>query len=91
MAWRSWQVSIAGGRVRFVAEGDAHREVVWDVTEPDLAAHCRAADPEARAAMGAGGHGYHLVQEHLAALLATYDGMQGRISLTSHGLQIDDA
>lgn len=90
-AWPNWQVAISGGRVRFVAEGQLHREVIWDVTEAELAAHCRAVDADARAAMGSGGHGYHLVQVHLEESLATFEGSAGRITLTPHGLQIADA
>lgn len=90
-AWPSWQVSISGPRVRFVSEESPHREVVWDVTEPELAAGCRALDAAAVAAMGGSAHGHHLMQVHLEEALSTFTGASGRLALTSHGLEARNA
>jgi len=87
-AWPSWQVSITGDRVRFVSAEGPRREVIWDVPEADLAAHCRAMDAVARGAIGRTAHGYHLMQVHLEETLATFDGASGRLVLTSHGLDV---
>lgn len=89
-AWPSWQVSISGPRVRFVSEESPHREVVWDVTEPELAAGCRALDAAAASAMGGSTHGYHLMQVHLEEALATFEGADGRLVLTGQGLVVRD-
>ncbi|KGN34421.1 hypothetical protein N802_12855 [Knoellia sinensis KCTC 19936] len=88
VAWPDWQVTIAGPRVRFVSDEGQRREVVWDITEPELAARCRSLDDETRVAMGLGAHGYHLVQVHLEEALATFEGTHGRLALTTHGLEV---
>jgi len=87
-AWPSWQVSISGPRVRFVSEDGPRRELIWDVTEAELAGHCRSLDAGARAGMGRGSHGHHLMQVHLVETLATFDGLNGRLALTGHGLEV---
>lgn len=90
VAWPDWQVSISGPRVRFVSEEAPRREVVWDVTEPELAAACRALDSAAGAAMGGSAHGHHLMQVHLEEALATFTGADGQLVLTGQGLVVRD-